>query len=309
LAGVLILVGPTASGKTSVALTLAEALNGEIISADSRQIYKFLDVGTAKPSRDDCLRVRHYFIDEKEPDEEFNAAEFGSRGRVIIDGILRRHKTPIVVGGSGLYVRSLVDGLFEGPGADREFRKSMESRIRAGQIDSVFAELKEVDPVAAERADPTKPRRIIRALEVYHQTGKPLSAHQKEQKALVHFMPVMFGLTWEREVLYRRIEERCDDMIAAGLLQEVENLEKRGYNNSLNALNTVGYAEAFAYRQGSLSYAEFVRLFKQNSRRYAKRQLTWFRKDPRIHWIQGERDTQLTKVSAEIARLFKGSCS
>jgi len=125
----------------------------------------------------------------------------------------------------------------------------------------------------------------------------------------VHFMPVMFGLTWEREVLYRRIEERCDDMIAAGLLQEVETLEKRGYNNSLNALNTVGYGEAFAYRQGSISYAEFVRLFKQNSRRYAKRQLTWFRKDPRIHWIQGERGTQLAKVSAEIARLFKGSSS
>jgi tRNA dimethylallyltransferase len=301
---VLVLVGPTASGKTTVALTLAAKLDGEIISADSRQVYKLLTVGTAKPSLEDRATARHHFVDDLMPDQEFTAGAFGVRGRGVIDDIFRRGKTPLVVGGSGLYVQSLIDGLFEGPGADPAFRVMMEHRLREGQIGSLIDELRDVDPAAAEKADPSKPRRIIRALEVYHLTGVPISRHHSAQKRRFGFTPVIFGLAWHRETLYKRVEMRCDWMIAAGLLEEVEQLESRGYDRSLNALNTVGYAEAFAYRRGEISYTEFVRLFKRNSRRYAKRQLTWFGRDPRIHWVQVGSGRSLAQASGEIARLF-----
>lgn len=283
---VLVIVGPTCSGKTAVSIRLAERLNGEIISADSRQVYKHLDIGTAKPALELRKAIKHYFVDELLPDEDFNAGTFGERGREVIPGILRRNKLPIVVGGSGLYVQSLIDGFFEGPGADEEFREAMEAHIKAGRMEVLLNELRKVDPLSAARIDPTKPRRIVRALEVYHLTGQTLSSLHREKKVEISFHPLLFGLAWRREVLYRRIETRCEQMLASGLLAEVERLESMGYDDSLNALNTVGYAEAFSYRRGEISYEEFVRLFKQNSRRYAKRQLTWFRRDKRIEWIE-----------------------
>ena len=299
------LVGPTASGKTTVALALARILDGEIISADSRQVYKFLDIGTAKPCPEERALVKHHFVDELTPNREFSAGGFGLRGREIIKEIFQRGKTPLVVGGSGLYVTSLVDGLFQGPGADNEFRAKLEDRVAAGDIASLIEELRKVDPVTAERADPTKPRRIIRALEVHHLTGTPISRHHETQQRIVDFTPVFFGLAWDRPALYRRVEERCDEMIKAGLLEEVEQLETLGYDSSLNALNTVGYAEAFAYRRGEISYREFVDLFKQNSRRYAKRQVTWFKRDPRIRWIRLEGEADLRGAGEKIAGLFQ----
>lgn len=304
---VLVLVGPTASGKTTVALTLARVLDGEIISADSRQVYKFLDIGTAKPNLEERALAKHYFVDELTPDREFSAGRFGVRGREIIKEIFHRGKTPLVVGGSGLYVTSLIDGLFEGPGADHEFRAALEARVAAGDIASLIDELRKIDPVTAEKLDPTKPRRVIRALEVYHLTGTPISRHHETQQPVVDITPVFFGLAWDRATLYRRVEERCDQMITAGLLGEVEQLETLGYGSSLNALKTVGYAEAFSYRRGEISYREFVNLFKQNSRRYAKRQLTWFRRDPRIHWIRLGEEADLHGAGEKIAGLFHRS--
>lgn len=301
---VLVLLGPTASGKTTLSIALAQLLGGEIISADSRQVYRYLDIGTAKPKPDQRALVRHYFIDELDPDEVFNAGEFGTRGREVIEDMLARSKVPIVVGGSGLYIYSLIDGLFEGPGADREFRESMEERIRAYGVQPLLEELKEVDPAAAERADLTKPRRIIRALEVYHLTGRPISEHHRAQEVHIQFVPVIFGLAWERKQLYARIERRCEQMLAEGLLDEVEHLETLGYDSSLNALKTVGYAEASAYRRGKISYTELVRLFKQNTRRYAKRQLTWFRRDSRIIWVQLAENTRFDAVASAIAHQF-----
>ena len=289
LSKVLVVVGPTASGKTTTAIELAKRLNGEIISADSRQIYKHLDIGTAKPTTEQLASAKHYFVDELLPDQDFSAGEFGERGREIINCILSKNKTPIVVGGSGLYVQSLIDGFFEGPGADKEFREMLERRVATGELPHMIEELRTVDPLSAMKIDPTKPRRIIRALEVFHITGKPLSQHHQESRIQINFRPIQFGLDWERKILYDRINRRCEEMINAGLLNEVEHLEELGYTpqqgHALNALNTVGYAEAFAYRSGSVSYEEMMRLFKQNSRRYAKRQLTWFRKDKRIHWL------------------------
>lgn len=287
-----------------MALNLASLLDGEIISADSRQVYRHLDIGTAKPTPSQRARVRHYFIDELELEQNFSAGEFGKRGRLIISDIINRKRTPIVVGGSGLYLRSLIDGLFEGPGADKEFRAILEQQVSAGEVNALIEELRRIDPKSAARADPSKPRRIIRALEVYHATGKSLSSHQQEHKVLIEFTPVMFGLDWHRSMLYKRIDQRCDDMITRGLLQEVEDLERRGYDESSNALNTVGYAEALAYRRGKIAFEEMVRLFKQNSRRYAKRQLTWFRRDTRIRWIRVDQDRRVPEIAQEIARLF-----
>jgi tRNA dimethylallyltransferase len=305
---VLVLVGPTASGKTELSLHLADILGGEIISADSRQVYKYLDIGTAKPSIVQRRLVKHYFVDEKLPDEEFSAGEFGEEGRGIIATMLARGVTPIVVGGSGLYVRSLVDGLFHGPGADKQFRNVMEQRLKRGETVLLLEELRAVDPVSAERIDPTKPRRIVRALEVYHLTGRPVTDLHRRQRVEIPYTSRLFGLMWERKTLYARIEQRCEAMIAAGLLKEVEELESRGYNGSMNALNTVGYAEAFAYRQGKLSYDQMMRLFKQNSRRYAKRQLTWFRADTRVRWIDMDKSTDPRSVAETIAKEFN-SCS
>lgn len=301
---VLVLVGPTASGKTAVALELAKLLPIEIISADSRQIYKYLDIGTAKPSAEQRAAVKHHFIDIRLPDQEFNAGEFGIEGRRVIDEILARRKVPVVVGGSGLYIQSLIDGFFEGPGADREFREILERRVSAGELPLLVEELRRVDPVSAARIDPTKPRRIIRALEVYHITGKPLSEHHRESKVHIHFSPMLFGLQWERKALYQKINRRCEEMLAAGLMKEVEYLEALGYTPSLNALNTVGYAEAFAYRRGKMSYEEMVRLFKQNTRRYAKRQLTWFRRDKRIRWIAVDEQSDPAELASLIHEQF-----
>jgi tRNA dimethylallyltransferase len=208
------------------------------------------------------------------------------------------------VGGSGLYIRSLIDGLFEGPQADKEYREFLERRVREGEAAQLLDELKEIDPITAAKSDPTKPRRIIRALEVYHITGQPMSALQLEQKINIDFIPCIFGLEWNRKALYHCIERRCEEMVASGLLDEVERLEKKGYTTRLNALNTVGYAEAFAYRKGEISYNEMMRLFKQNTRRYAKRQLTWFRRDARIRWIQMDEGRETAEVAKEIAQIF-----
>ena len=304
---VLVLVGPTASGKTEVALQLAGILDGDIISADSRQIFKYLDIGTAKPSVEQRRTVRHYFVDELPPDADFNAGEFGIRGRTVIEQILSGGKTPIVVGGSGLYVVSLIDGFFGGPGADKEYRDRLEKKVALGRVTDLIEELRVVDPEAAGKADPTKPRRIIRALEVHHVTGKPLSQLHRENRIEVNFEPRLYGLEWERRVLYERINRRCEEMITGGLLREVERLERRGYTDALNALNTVGYVEVFAYRRGEISYEEMLRLFKQNSRRYAKRQLTWFRRDPRVRWMKMSPDYSAAEIALEIAQLFRSA--
>jgi tRNA dimethylallyltransferase len=301
---VLVLVGPTASGKSAIAMQLADMLGGEIISADSRQVYRFLDIGTAKPSAEDRRRIPHHFIDEVSPDREYNAGEFGVEARKRIAAILDRKRTPVVVGGSGLYVQSLIDGLFEGPGADKAFRSRLEEMVEEGNVTDLIRQLATVDPETAAKADPSKPRRIIRALEVFHLTGLPLSHHHSIHPIDIPFTPVLSGLSWERTVLYERINARCESMLRQGLLDEVDRLAGSGYTPRLNALNTVGYAEAFAFRRGEIPYDEMVRLFKQNTRRYAKRQLTWFRRDRRIRWFHRYRDGDEQEVARSIMRYF-----
>ncbi|HEX9658542.1 MAG TPA: tRNA (adenosine(37)-N6)-dimethylallyltransferase MiaA [Bacteroidota bacterium] len=301
---IIVLVGPTASGKTSIALEIAGLLSAEIISADSRQVYKLLDVGTAKPSLGQQKGIPHHFVDALSPDEDFSAGTFGILGRKLIDEVFARGKVPLVVGGSGLYVRSLIDGFADAPEGDSAFRSEMESRLQSEGVGPLIDALREVDPMMAENIDITKPRRIIRALEVYRLTGAPLSELQKGSVE-ISFDAKMFGLHWDRSELYKRIEHRCDCMIAEGLLEEAEGLRKRGLTPATNALNTVGYAEAFRFLNGEVSHEEFVRLFKQNSRRYAKRQLTWFRADKRIRWIEMSESRQPMDVAKEIVQLLK----
>jgi tRNA dimethylallyltransferase len=301
---VLAIVGPTASGKTPVSLLLAERLNGEIVSADSRQIYKYLDIGTAKPTPADRARVKHHFIDILELGEEYSAGQFGQEARRVIERMFQRGKLPILVGGSGLYVKAVVDGLFEGPGRDPDVRSRLSEQMGREGVGSLLEALRKVDPSAVANMTEVKPRRLIRALEVYAITGKPISEFHAEQETKPKFKAVQVGLDWKRAELYDRINERVDRMIAGGLVDEVKRLRARGYNRHLNALNTVGYKEVFDYLEGSCSLEDAVRLIKQNTRRYAKRQLTWFRADRRIRWVSMSA-ASLSEVAKEIEKIFK----
>ncbi|MGA9120185.1 MAG: tRNA (adenosine(37)-N6)-dimethylallyltransferase MiaA [Bacteroidota bacterium] len=285
---VVAIVGPTASGKTALAIDLAKGVGGEIISADSRQVYRHLDIGTAKPTLEERAGIPHHFLDILDPGEEYNAGIFGEQARNTIDALFARGIPPIVVGGSGLYIKSLIDGFFDGPGGDPEFRSAMEKRLKRDGISSLLEELRLVDPVTAGRIDPTKPRRIIRALEVHHITGTPLSTVQELRKPAITYRTIQIGLLLERKHLYERINRRVDEMIERGLINEVAWLKAKGYRRDLNALNTVGYAEVFAHLAGEISEGEMVRLIKRNTRRYAKRQMTWFSADRRVKWFPAE---------------------
>jgi tRNA dimethylallyltransferase len=300
---VLVIVGPTGAGKTSVSLLVAERLDGEIISADARQIYRFLDIGTAKPKKDELRRVRHHFVDSLDPDEEFSAGEYGRQGRKAIDRIFARGRMPIVVSGSGLYLRSLVDGLFEGPSADDLFREHLSERLRVEGSQVLLEELAKVDPVSAAKMLPSNRRRITRALEVYHLTGEPISSHHRNQKVQINFRPIFVGLEWERGKLYDRINHRVELMLEAGLVEEVARLKALGYHIGLKSLQTVGYQEIFSHFSGEIDHDEMVRLIKRNTRRYAKRQLSWFRNDKRIKWLHLDSETDLPRISDQIVEI------
>jgi tRNA dimethylallyltransferase len=303
----LVIVGPTASGKTALSILIAEKLGGEIISADSRQIYRYLDIGTAKPTSEELQRVGHQFVNILNPDEYYNAGEYGTQARAKIEELLKKNKQPMLVGGSGLYVRAVIDGFFEGPGKNSELREQLETEVRALGPEKLFERLKKIDPISAAKMDATKVRRIIRALEVYNATGKPISDLHSIQEAKIPFEAVQFGLQWERKELYHRIERRVDEMIENGLIEEVRGLLVKGYSRNANALNTVGYKEAFDFIDGTITKEEMIRLIKQNTRHFAKRQLTWFRADKRIKWIPVNDETNWSSITERILKEFKSA--
>jgi len=282
----LVIVGPTASGKTLLSLNMAHRLHGEIISADSRQVYKYLTIGTSKPSEEDRATAPHHFVDILDPKEVYSAGLFARQAMEKVEAVISGGRTPIVVGGSGLYIKAVVDGIFDGPAAQPEIRRRLEQRLKEEGVESLTRELERVDQgtAAAMKAEP-KPRRLIRALEVYYATGKPLSAHHGAQTRTARFSWIQVGLDWNRPDLYKRIDQRVDRMFEAGLLEEVNWLKENGYDSRLNSLNTVGYKEVFDHLQGTLNLADCIDLVKRNTRRFAKRQLTWFRADKRIRWI------------------------
>ncbi|MFQ5650863.1 MAG: tRNA (adenosine(37)-N6)-dimethylallyltransferase MiaA [bacterium] len=286
---VLLIVGPTAVGKTTVALEFAKHLPCEIISADSRQVYKYMDIGTAKPGAEERAAVRHHFIDIKYPDEPYSAGQFGEQARGCVDDILGRGNLPVVVGGSGLYLRGLVDGFHPPRIADAELKMRLQEEAREHGLPHLYSKLQQLDPETAARLHPTDSQRIMRALEVVELTGTPFSAFRQTEPVPANFEPVFVGLTMARSKLYQRIDRRVEQMLADGLLEEVRRLQDMGYGPGVTALRTVGYREALMYLREQLSYDEMVALIKQKSRNYAKRQLTWFRKESRIAWVHVER--------------------
>ena len=265
-----------------------------------------MDIGTAKPSPEDRTQVRHYFVDELNPEQDFNAGEYGIRGRELIEDLFRRGKVPLIVGGSGLYVQALVDGLFEGVPADPDVRHELSLRIRDEGPQALLDELSMIDPVSASRMLPTNTRRIVRALEVYRLTGTPISELQKS-RIDIKFLTVFAGLQWDRRVLYDRIDRRVDWMIAHGLVEEAAALRSRGYSSGLNALQTTGYPEVFAYLEGNIVFDEMVSLIKRNTRRYAKRQMTWFRREERIRWFEVREENDLPRIALRISEYFLAS--
>lgn len=303
----LVIVGPTASGKTALSILLAQKLGGEIISADSRQVYSYLDIGTAKPTPEELTRVPHQFINILRPDQHFNAGEYGLKARVKIEELVKQRKQPILVGGSGLYVRAVVDGFFEGPGKNTEIRDQLEYEARTLGPEILFDRLKQIDPVSAAKMDATKVRRVIRALEVYYATGRPISDLHSIQEIKIPYEAVQFGLEWDRKALYHRIERRVDKMIEDGLVNEVRGLREKGYVRTENALNTVGYKEAFDFIEGKITNEEMIRLIKQNTRHFAKRQLTWFRADKRIRWIPVNEETDWKEIAENIEKEFRSA--
>jgi len=263
---------------------LARHVPSEIISADSRQIFRMMDIGTAKPPKNILKEIPHHFIDIIDPDEEYNAGQFGIDARKTIDEIFSRGRLPIVVGGSGLYIRSLVDGMFEGAGKDEGMRQKIEKRLADEGPEVLLKELHSVDPESTMTIKTLHRRRLVRALEVYHATGVPLSQWQVK-KIAIDFEPVFVGLRWERKLLYDQINRRVDEMMAAGLLDEVEKLKAKGYTDTLQSLNTPGYKELFAHLRHEIPLERAVELIKQHTRNYAKRQMTWFNAEKRMRWF------------------------
>jgi tRNA dimethylallyltransferase len=301
---VIVIVGPTCSGKTRLGVNLAEQINGEIISSDSRQIYKYLNIGTAKPEEHILNKVKHYFIDQLEPDEEFNVSKFEKEALEIIGKIFSLGKQPVVVGGTGLYVKALVDGIFDTVEKDEEYRKEqLMLRSKFGN-QYLYDKLLEVDPESASKMQPSNWKRVMRALEVYHLTGERIGTHQKKYERKIGYNFIQCGLNWERKTLYNNIEIRVEEMIKTGLVNEVEKLLKNDYRKNLNSLNTVGYKEIISYLDNEISLEKAVELIKRNTRRYAKRQLTWFRKDQRIKWYDVKKPEDLKNICEQIKKLI-----
>ena len=294
-----VLTGPTAVGKTALSVRLAERIGAEIVSADSRQVYRALTIGTAKPEADVLARVRHHFIDERDLGEPFSAGTFAEEAEGRIGEILARGRLPLVVGGSTLYLHALLHGLADVPAVPPDVRTSVEGRLAREGAEALYRELTDVDPHSARAMDPTKTQRLVRALEVYHGTGRPLSSYHRAQRP-PRFRYRVYVLHRDRAALYERVNRRVDVMLEAGLLGEVRGLLARGADPQTNALRTIGYQEAIAFLQGEIPREEMVRLIKRNTRRYAKRQLTWLRRFPPFEWVDLDRPGEVERSLGRI---------
>lgn len=303
-----VITGPTATGKSEVGALVAERVGGEILSADSMLVYRGMDIGTAKPTRAEMRGIPHHMIDIVEPDEDYSVALFQKQARALVENVLERSKIPILVGGTGLYVRAVIDNYdFSGACGDKSLRENLLREAAENGPESLHVRLTEVDPRAASKLHPRDTRRVIRALEVHHLTGKPISSyHRMDEWDQPLYNLFMFGLTMERGKLYRRIEQRVDRMIADGLVDEVRGLLHRGYGAELTSMRGLGYKEIAAYLTGELSLEQAVEILKRNTRRFAKRQMTWFRRDGRIRWFEIDQYAGPEAVAQEITRMIEG---
>lgn len=278
------LIGPTAIGKTGVSFELAKHINAEIVSCDSMQVYKGMDIGTSKPPKRILGSLQHHLIDIIEPSEEFSVAQFRKLALGAIEDIIKRGKRPLIVGGSGLYFKVLLEGIFEGPAADRELRARLETEADEFGTEVLYRRLETLDCEAARKIHPNDLRRILRALEVYEKSKRPISEFKAATEGLGdRYALKIFGLNMDRAALYRKIDQRVELMFREGLVDEARRLLEKPLG--LTASQALGYKEVFGFLKGEYDLDEAKRLIKRDTRRYAKRQLTWFRRDKRIDWI------------------------
>lgn len=303
---VLVLVGPTAIGKTALSLKIAEQFQCEIISMDSMQVYRYMDIGTAKASPEERAQVPHYLIDICDPDEQYNAARFVKDALNAIDDITARGKVPLITGGTGLYLSSLLNGLFTEVAVEESVRLEVRKQYEERGREAAYAELVQVDSVAAERIHMNDTQRLLRGLEIFHSTGIPWSKHlesQQQQQPPVSFEHLLvIGLTCERSRLYERIEKRAGMMMNSGLMEEVKGLQKMGYDDQLTSMQAIGYRHAVQYLNGSQPLDATIKELVRDTRRYAKRQMTWFRKQRQLKWYDQDNDAP---VLVDIKRMIK----
>jgi tRNA dimethylallyltransferase len=296
---VVILVGPTGVGKSQWAIEWAEELGGEIISADSMQVYRYMDIGTAKPTLNDQKRVRHHLIDLVNPDQTFHAALYRTLGRKTIDQLSQDKKPIWVVGGTGLYIKTLLQGLFSSPKIDPQTREDLKQEAKEKGADVLYERLKKVDRQTASQLHPNDLFRMIRALEVYDSTGVPISFYREQHRFGERpYVTFKIGLEMNREKLYPRIEGRVDQMLEKGFLEEVERLMEMGYGPELKPMQSLGYKQMAQFLLEEIGWDEGVRQMKRDTRHYAKRQWTWFKADPEVQWWDPSTDQE--KIILEI---------
>ncbi|RJQ64996.1 MAG: tRNA (adenosine(37)-N6)-dimethylallyltransferase MiaA [Desulfobacteraceae bacterium] len=299
---IVVICGPTGIGKTAVAVEAAERFGGRIIGADSVQIYRHMDIGTAKPNADERSRIPHYMIDIVEPDQPFDAAEYAETASAIAGKLIEERVAPFVVGGTGLYIKTLIHGIFRQPASNPSVRRELRQAAERFGTRHLFEELLEADPQAASKIHPNDAYRIIRALEVYRVTGKGISElHRNHGFADRLFMPLKIGLHTERKRLYERIDRRVDSMIEEGLIGEVRALLEQGYGEELKSMQSLGYRHMTDYLRNRTPLEEAVIALKRDTRRYAKRQMTWFRADPEVCWFEPE---QIVEIIERIGRFL-----
>lgn len=284
---IIVLTGPTAVGKTKASIGLAKALHGEIISADSMQVYKHMDIGSAKIRPEEMQGVKHYLIDELEPDEEFHVVRFQEMAKAALEEIYAKNKIPIVVGGTGFYIQALLNDIdFTESNEDTSYRKELEELANEHGAAYLHDMLRAVDPVSADQIHMNNVKRVIRALEFYKQTGQKISEHNEKERAKKSpYDFCYFVLTDDRQVLYDRIDLRIDQMLKEGLVEEVEALRQKGYTKDMVSMQGLGYKEILSYLEGEISLEEAIYMLKRDTRHFAKRQLTWFRREADVIWI------------------------
>jgi len=296
---VVVLVGPTAIGKSRVAIEMAKEMSTEVLTADSRQVYRGMDIGTDKPTIAERQGVLHQLIDLVDPDQLFNVGDYRRHAVQEIGRLHQQGKIPLIAGGTGLYIRAVLRGLWSGPPADWTFRTRLIQEAKEKGETFLYQKLKKVDPQLAQRLHPRDQVKIQRGLEVFHLLGTPLSqSHQRHGFQEIPYSSFMVGLTMERESLYKRIEARVELEIAKGLLQETQELLNRGFSRTVRSMTSLGYRQFSGYLAGEYSYDEAVCLLKRDTRHFAKRQMTWFRKEPSIHWLPVDEDESSHQVAA-----------
>lgn len=289
---IICIAGPTASGKTALAVELAKELNGEVVSCDSMQVYKRMDIGTAKPSAEEMQGIPHHMLDVAQAWEDFSVSRYCAQAAPIVDDIIARGRTAIIAGGTGLYMDSLIRGNAFAPFPSTGVREALEKRAEAEGTQSLLSELAQIDPESAGRLHPSDRKRIIRALEVYRETGITITEHNRRTREIPpKYRPIWLGLDFsDRAALYRRIDRRVEIMLEAGLLEEIRSLLESGIPESCTAMQAIGYKEFLPVLRGERALCDAAAEVRQSSRRYAKRQLTWFRRNQAIHWIVREED-------------------